>query len=203
MSQQFLLTFHGRNRPGVLAAITTALAELGGDMTEASETIVHGHFSIIMSVNFPEHRTPDVIRQHLSDVGRPFEMDVQLRPLDPNTPSGRAADDARYFLKIAGRDTPGALRSIAGKLANETIDVVDFYGVRQNDNVEQFTMLMELSVPVTTDIMFLESTLEEFASQSGLQIELEHEDFFAATAHPRSGIYSINPTPSSNVLHDN
>lgn len=197
MSQRFVLTFHGRNRPGILAALTTALAELGADMTEASETVVGGYFSILISAEFPEHRTADVIEQHLTDVGRSYEMTVGLRSVDHEEPTCRELDSVRYFLTIGGRDTPGILRSIAATLANESVDILDFYGIRQPGDANKFTMLMELSIPSSVDVLELETMLEDFGALSGLVIDLEHEDFFSATAHPRSRIMAIHSSPEN------
>ena len=55
------------NRTGILSAVTKAMAELGADLREASQTVVRGYFTMIFSAEFPDTMDEKVIRDHLQD----------------------------------------------------------------------------------------------------------------------------------------
>ena len=79
MSKRYIITFMAANRVGILAAVTTSLAELGGDIQEVSQTVMQRFFTIIMSAEFPENRDPSVIIDHIRGVCRPFGVEVNLK----------------------------------------------------------------------------------------------------------------------------
>jgi ACT domain-containing protein len=62
-SPTVIVTAVGRNRPGVLAQITTAIAELGGNVHDVTQRIVADYFHIVLVVelagsgNFPDLKT--------------------------------------------------------------------------------------------------------------------------------------------------
>ena len=72
MAREFIITMTAANRVGILSAVTKAMADLGGDLREASQTVVRGFFTMIFSAEFPDQTSPHVITDHLQDVGRPF-----------------------------------------------------------------------------------------------------------------------------------
>ena len=47
---RFVVTVVGRNRPGVLAEVTQAIADLGGNVHEISQRIIEGYFHLILTV---------------------------------------------------------------------------------------------------------------------------------------------------------
>jgi ACT domain-containing protein len=49
----FVVTVVGKNRPGVLAEITCAIADLGGNVNEISQRIIEGYFHLILTVALP------------------------------------------------------------------------------------------------------------------------------------------------------
>ena len=79
MTKRDIITLMAANRVGILAAVTTSLAELGGDIQEVSQTVMQRFFTIIMAAEFPENRDPTVIIEHIRGVCRPFGVEVSLK----------------------------------------------------------------------------------------------------------------------------
>ena len=44
--KEWIIIMAAANRAGILAAVTKAMAELGGDLREASQTVVRGFFTM-------------------------------------------------------------------------------------------------------------------------------------------------------------
>ena len=185
MSKRYIITLMAANRVGILAAVTTSLAELGGDIQEVSQTVMQRFFTIIMSAEFPEHRDPSVIIDHIRGVCRPFGVEVSLKDPTVETLQEIPADGTdRYFLTAEGEDKPGMIRQISARLAQEEIDITDVFA-RRAENGQTFVMVMELAVPGGVDALALQRELEQLGSAVGLSAALQHEDIFTATNDPR------------------
>ena len=49
--QRSIITSTGRNQKGIVARVTTRIAELGGDLVDISQTLVGGYFTMILVVD--------------------------------------------------------------------------------------------------------------------------------------------------------
>jgi glycine cleavage system transcriptional repressor len=185
MAKRYIITLMAANRVGILAALATALTELGGDLQEVSQTVMQKFFTIILAADFPDHREPQVIVDHIRGVCRPYGVEVCLKDpsretLQPPPPGGVE----KYFLTLTGHDTPGIIRQISARLAEDAIDIADLYAVRQSED-RSFVMILELAVPPGVDALKLQSEVEALGGPIGLSATLQHENIFAATNDPR------------------
>jgi len=184
MANRYIITLMAANRVGILAAVTSALDELGGDLREVSQTVMQKFFTIILAAEFPESREPEVIVDHIRGVCRPYGVEVNLKdPSQETLQNGYPSGTEKYFVTVTGTDRPGILRSVSSRLAREEIDITDLYGHRNDDG--SFVMIMELSVPPSADAVTLERELGEMGRSLGLTATLQHENIFVATHDPR------------------
>lgn len=171
MSKHFVLGLMAANRTGILAAVSTALAELSGNIRDIRLTVVESYFTIILSADFPDHRDPEVIVGHLEGVGQPFGLKVLLRDPSEDCLSPQAsADCVACHLKLSGNDPPGVLAKFSARLAAEQIDITDMYGWRVENKAPE--ILLELAVPPHVDITTLRSDLMEIGKGFQLTTEL-------------------------------
>ncbi len=80
-----ILTLTCRNRPGIVAAVATALAETGGDITEARQfdDPLTGTFFMRVAFRIPQEVGGDgKFRNKMDGIGTAFGMDWQLAPQD-------------------------------------------------------------------------------------------------------------------------
>ena len=68
------VTAIGRDRPGIVAAITSALLEAGGNVDDSQMSILHGHFAVMLIVSVPEDASLESLEARLAEVGREFEL---------------------------------------------------------------------------------------------------------------------------------
>src|SRR5579863_5909896 len=147
MSKRYIITLMATNRVGILAAVTTSLAELGGDIQEVSQTVMQRFFTIIMSAEFPDTRDRSVIVDHIRGLCRPFGVEVNLKdPEEETLQDVQSEGIEKYYLTAEGKDKPGMIRQISARLAQEGIDITDVYA-RRADQGQTFVMVMELAVP--------------------------------------------------------
>lgn len=162
MSKEYIITMTAGNRTGILSAVTKAMAELGADLREASQTVVRGYFTMIFSAEFPDSMEEVVIRDHLQDAGRPFDIEISLH--DPSAYlkacSAAGAELKRYRLRLGGRNEPGALRKLSQVMSLRSVDITGMHAVRTAEGTE-FEMVMRLAVPAGCDVNSLLLDLNE------------------------------------------
>ena len=172
MSKHYVLGLMAANRTGILAAVSTALAELSGNIRDIRLTVVEHFFTIILSADFPDHRDPDVIISHLEGVGRPFGLSVLLRdPAAEALPDSPSVDCLIYQLTLKGNDPPGVLARFSAQLASAQIDITDMYGWRGEQELP--VILLELAIPGDVNIATLRSQLEEIGQGFQLETKLQ------------------------------
>jgi predicted amino acid-binding ACT domain protein len=187
MSRRFVISISATNRTGVLASVTTALAELGGDLVEASVDVICGHFTMLLAADFPDYRKQDVIIDHLRDYGQPFGLQIIIKELTDistnQTVRERFQSGQHAFLSVLGQDSPGIARGISALLARESIDIVDMYGVSDSD-AKRFAMAMEVTLPEHFMEDILREQLRDFEMLNHImmsfQIPMKDEPFQSA-----------------------
>lgn len=152
MSREFIITMTAANRAGILSAVTRAMGELGADLRECSQTVVRGFFTMIFSAEFPDNVDPGIIRDHLTDVGRPFGIEVGLKdPARELNTENSTSRNRTYALRLGGRNQPGVLRRLSSVLAVRRIDITGMHAIRTADG-DGFEMVMKIAVPADCNI---------------------------------------------------
>jgi glycine cleavage system transcriptional repressor len=173
MSKRFVLCLTAADRPGILAAVATALAELGGDIAEINHAVVKNYFAIILAADFPEERKPQVIVGHLEGVCRPFGVELILKDPDRDPRlEAISGKTGKYVLSISGHDAPGIVARVSGCLAREGIDITHLRGMRREEG-RSFELVFELAVPAGVEGTTLQGEIEQVAASLGLSARLE------------------------------
>jgi glycine cleavage system transcriptional repressor len=186
MTKQYIMTLMAANRVGILAALTNALDDLGGNLLELSQAVIRRFFTMIVAVEFPPDRDPNVIVEHIRSACGPFGVEISVKDPDQEMlpePLTDGVSSDRYILTITGPDQKGALRLIARRLAQEGIDIVDLHGIR-DDATMRFSAFMELVAPLGVDVLSIIHDLQASAVAKNLLLTLQHRAILQATSRP-------------------
>jgi glycine cleavage system transcriptional repressor len=164
------------DHPGIVAAAGGAVEELGGNIDACSQTVLCGHFTLIMLISLPEaheaSRLIDEIRR------RGSELDVLARKVDITLDGAGGSEIERFVLTAFGPDRPGIIHRFTQYLAGKDINITDFYGERRG---ETLVLISEMEIPARWQIALLQADLEQIGREEGYTVRLQHEDIFVAT----------------------
>lgn len=186
MAKQYIMTLMAVNRVGVLSALTTALDDLGGNLVELSQAVMRGFFTMIVAVEFPPDRDPDLILEHIRSVCGPFGVEIAIKDPDEEMmpePSDETDEADRYILTVTGPDQKGALRHITRRLAQEGIDIIDLRGF-VDDARTRFSAFMELVAPTGVDVLSIIHELQASSMARNLLLTIQHRAILQATSRP-------------------
>ena len=72
-----VVTVLGRDRPGIVADTTAALARLGGNLEDSTMTLLRGHFAMLLLVQTPATTTE--VEAALADLAADGVLAVDVR----------------------------------------------------------------------------------------------------------------------------
>jgi glycine cleavage system transcriptional repressor len=120
---EYAVTAIGRDRPGIVAAISGALLELDGNIEDSQMSILGGHFAVMLIVEVADSVTPDRLEERLREVGEQLDLEaIAVSAVDPV-----AAERSRpsHVVTVYGADHPGIVHSVTSALAERGVNVTD------------------------------------------------------------------------------
>lgn len=162
------VTVLGHDRPGIIAEVTGALADLGGNLEDSSMTLLRGHFAWTLIVSGP---SPQQVRERLAPLAANDLVVTVLAVPEDN--AATAPSSERYLLSVHGGDRPGIVSAITGVVASAGGNIVDLTTRLSKD---LYVVVAEVVVPNSVDIGELERQLTAAASAVGVGVTLRPED---------------------------
>lgn len=118
----YTVSIVGEDRPGIVAAVTGALLEAGGNVENCRASILAGSFAMVLAVQVPEwvtdHDIVDLLAPTVSGLG----LSLGVRPA---APAPGDAGRERCVITIYGADRPGIVHGAASALAGAGVNIVD------------------------------------------------------------------------------
>lgn len=76
------ITVIGRDKVGIIAAVSTLLADMGVNIEDISQTILQGTFTMIMACDVSENTSFGELKQALTVLGEKLGVEISVRHAD-------------------------------------------------------------------------------------------------------------------------
>ncbi|HWB71531.1 MAG TPA: ACT domain-containing protein [Egibacteraceae bacterium] len=142
---ELAVTAIGADRPGIVARVSGVLLEHGGNLEDASMTILRGHFAIMLLVT--TDADPAALEAALADATADLDLVVTVRPV------GEGADSPppTHVVSVYGSDRPGIVHGVATVLAEHDVNVSDLTTRLIEGEHPVYAMMLEAAVPDAVD----------------------------------------------------
>ena len=117
------MTAIGRDRPGIVAAISGALLELEGNIEDSQMSILRGHFAVMLIVNLPDGIDRETLEGRLERVRG--ELDLEAIAVNPLGDLGPSGEPPSHVLTVYGADHPGIVHAVSAALAELGVNITD------------------------------------------------------------------------------
>jgi glycine cleavage system transcriptional repressor len=180
MRKQMIISVMSKDRPGIIADITGAIYQLGGDVADLNQTVLCGYLTMILSVSFEPDVTKEDLLAAISHIKTGCKFEVSIKELD----AGQLDEEMRppeetYILTVQGPNKSGIVHGISLFCFNHNINILDLATTLRND---QYTMALQLDLRhCISSLDTLQHELEAYSQQSGLSILMQHNDIFQVT----------------------
>jgi len=178
MARDYVLTVMSLDRVGIVAGMTDAILGLGGNIDAISQTVMRGHFTIIVTVHFDHDVPKEALRDAVAESGAEGELEVSVKDRRVLEPKPLVADGDRFVLTIMGPDRKGIIKRITSYLASRNVNIDDLYAYVEGD---RFVLIGELLIPGSVDIEDVKMDIEGILGKMEMSVTLQHENIFIAT----------------------
>ena len=166
----FAVTAVGADRPGIVAAVTGALAEHGCNLEDSSMTILRGQFAMMLVVDAPAGVAAGDLQAALAGPAAALDLVLTVRPAS-EAPPGADADS--WTVSVHGADHPGIVHGVTALLADRSVNIVDLSTrVIGAAGTPVYTMILEVTLPPGGDPHQLQADLEAKAGELGVTCRL-------------------------------
>ena len=162
----------GADRPGIVAAVTGALLDLGGNLEEVRAALLRGSVATVLAVAVPDGVGRDEIEAALRPVSRELGLGLWVGDAAPRS-TGASPD--RAVVSVYGADHPGIVHAIATSLAGAGANIVDLSS-RLVGDPPIYVLGVEVDLPAGTDAAGLRASLAPVAASCGVELAVESED---------------------------
>ncbi len=162
---RFFLHAVGRDRPGIVASIARALADLGCNLEDSRMTLLQGHFAVMLVLESPETSDGGVIEHQLAPAAEELGLLMAVRPLaEPAEPSEPAPAGATLAVSVHGGDHPGIVARICEEVAACGGNVIDLASHVAEGPSPSYVLVLTVALPAAADEASLRRRLEIAAS---------------------------------------
>jgi glycine cleavage system transcriptional repressor len=168
MKKQMIISVMSKDRPGIIASITGAIYQLGGDLADLNQTVLCGYLTMILSASFD------------SQVKTDSKFEVSIKELSANIDGGAEKPPAEtYILTVQGPNKAGIVHGISQFCFDHNINILDLATTLKND---QYTMALQLDLrKCSLELERLQKELDDYSRQSDLTVMIQHNDIFQVT----------------------
>ncbi len=169
----YLIVAFGKDRPGIVAAVSRVLFEGGANIEDASMTRLGGEFAMMLVASFPSAKNRGLTTKGLAALKKQMGLDVSLKPLTSADVHRKYLEPPHYLLSVYGIDHPGIVADITRALAKHKINVTDLQTKVTGGQKPLYVMLLELAAPPSADMEGVRADLDDLRQKLKVEISLQ------------------------------
>jgi glycine cleavage system transcriptional repressor len=180
MKKQMIISVMSKDRPGIIASITGAIYQLGGDLADLNQTVLCGYLTMILSASFDPQVTKEDLVAAISHIKTDSKFEVSIKELSAAIDNGSEESPAEtYILTVQGPNKAGIVHGISQFCFDHNINILDLATTLKND---RYTMALQLDLrKCSVDLERLQKKLDDYSRQSDLTVMIQHNDIFQVT----------------------
>ena len=166
----YAVTAIGRDRPGIVAAISRALLELEGNIEDSQMSILRGHFAVMLIVRVPEGPTDAELSARLGAVRD--ELGLEALTYEPVDELEMSRPHPSHVVSVYGADHPGIVAGMSAVLAAQDVNITDLE-TRLSGSVDAplYVMLMEVALGDVAPEQ-VRAALEEAGAEAQVEVSI-------------------------------
>jgi len=176
-----ILSILGRDRPGIVAAVSRALTDRNCNIENVSQTMLQKEFAGIFIVSMPPAMSVEDLHGEMTSSLSPLELHVYTKPCEGGEDACEAENVEPFVITTKGPDRKGLVAGIAEVIARHGVNITNLQAVFKGGNDPgDNIMIYEVDLPSTFDRSDLAKDLRAEAEALDLEISIQHRNIFEA-----------------------
>ena len=170
--QHLALAALGRDRPGIVAAVTGVLVEHGVNVEDSRMAILRGEFAMVLVLGAPDELDVRSLERDLMEAREELRLEALTLTEVAEEATSPVASAPTHIVSVYGVDHPGIVHAIAAVLAERSVNITDLTTrlVDEPGGEALYAMALEISLPTDIETPELERALGEVASAQGVEV---------------------------------
>ncbi len=179
--QSLVISFLGRDCPGVVAAVSSLFEEAHCDIVMVSQTISNGEFAAIFTVLAPPAVTVQSLHAHLTNglVDKKIDLSVMVRHAIAQA-WGQSLPCSPFVVTAHGPNTTGLMAALSSVFARHNVNIENLKALMDEDGKNNALFVFEVMVPENVDLQLVRQELLVQGEKYSLRISVQHRDIFEA-----------------------
>ena len=175
MKTTIVLTAIGKDRPGIVSAVSKVLYETGCNIEDSSMTILKGDFAMILAISLPEGLNATELDKKLDPVKQLLNLLILLRELPPEELIHKPPSDTQmYIISVYGTDKPGIVYKVTKILADAGVNICDVNTkITGNKKNPVYVMVLEVEIPPQVKIDDITEKLSSIGKELKVEINIK------------------------------
>ncbi|MBK8870821.1 MAG: hypothetical protein IPN19_07170 [Elusimicrobia bacterium] len=171
--KRYLLTAAGRDRPGLVAAVSKILFDEGCNLEDSAMTRLQGEFAILLILSGPP-RT-GALEKKLRGLGKKLGLTVNLKALSSRELKASEKTGERVLISVYGADRPGIVHRVTQHLAKLKVNLSDLSTHRTESKgiPSGYILYLEGETPDGITPGFLENDLRAALADMGITVSVK------------------------------
>jgi glycine cleavage system transcriptional repressor len=169
--RHFALTAVGRDRPGIVAAITAVLLDHRVNVEDSQMSILRGHFTMMLIVAVDDDVDVDVLAADLREAGEVLDLEL-LTIAGVDELEGEPPAEPSHVVSVYGVDHPGIVYAVSAALAERGVSITDLTTrLVGEESTPLYAVLMEAAIPADL-VADVEAALAGVAAEQGVEVSV-------------------------------
>ena len=163
----------GRDRPGIVAAISKLLFEHDCNLSDSSMTILAGQFAVVQILELGQKTDTDKLASAIDSLGEEWHLQVKVGPVDEDTEAFQHSG-ASLLVSVYGSDQAGITWKVADCLAKNGYNVTDLSTKKIDGSAPVYILLLEVeATPDSAPESELSQSLQKLGKELGCSVTLK------------------------------
>jgi len=168
------VTAVGLDRPGIVAAVSRVLYDVGGNIEDSRMAILGGHFAMVLIVALPDRADQKALEHALAEPADALDLIVTVRPVAEAAPLH--AEGSPFVVSVYGADKPGIVWQISEALAAAHVNISDLATHVVGDQEPVYVMVLEVDLPPGADAESIGTSLKVIGGELGVDVAFNPMD---------------------------
>ena len=167
---ELIITATGVDRPGIVAALSGAIREAGGNIAASRWTSLGGRFALLMQVH-AEPSAHDALKARVDAAARTVDVTLVVQP-----PAVAQRAGVPYRLKTYSMDQPGIVHRVTSYLQGQGVNVEEMETRIESApfmGTPVFTLEMVILVPPSVPLKELRRALTTIGEDLNCDVDLD------------------------------
>jgi glycine cleavage system transcriptional repressor len=172
MASHLVISALGKDRPGIVDALSHAILEAGGNIEDSRMTVLGGEFAVLMLVSGNWNAIAK-LESSLPTLQGKLDLVIVSKRTEPRVPQPRLLP---YAVEVVTMDHPGIVHEVAQFFSSRNINIEDLSTdsyMAPHTGTPMFSLTMKVAVPGDLSIAALRDEFMDFCDDLNLDAVIE------------------------------